>query len=70
MSPKQKILNAKDLIELAKKAGFILSRQRGSHMIFYHSRGIRLTIPNHGRKNIHPKIIKSILRDIDSVSKI
>lgn len=68
MSPKQKQFNAKDLVSLAKQAGFDLSRQRGSHMIFYHSAGIRLTIPNHGGKIIHPKIIKKILKDIDSAS--
>lgn len=65
MSPKQKLLSAKELVSLAKQAGFILSRQKGSHMIFYHSSGIRLTIPNHGSKELHPKIVKKILKDID-----
>jgi len=37
-------------------------------MIFYHSAGIRLTISNHGNKPLHPKIIKKILKDIDSVT--
>ena len=68
MSPKQKPLNAKDLILLARRSGFVLSRQRGSHMIFYHSSGIRLTIPNHGGETIHPKIIKKILKDIESAA--
>ena len=67
MSPKQKPYNAKDLIDLVEKAGFILSRQKGSHMIFYHSSGVRITIPNHGVKSIHPKIVKAILKDIESV---
>ena len=63
--PKQKPQNAKELISLAKQSGFVLSRQKGSHMIFYHKKGIRLTIPNHGSKKLHPKIVKNILRDID-----
>jgi len=37
-------------------------------MIFYHSSGVRLTIPNHGGRSLHPKIIKKILEDIDSVT--
>jgi len=64
MSPKQKLFNARELVSLAERAGFKFSRQKGSHMIFYHSAGIRITIPNHGRKTIHPKIIKKILKDI------
>lgn len=66
MSPKQKPLNARELASLAKQAGFALSRQRGSHMIFYHPKGVRLTIPDHGSKALHPKIVKKILKDIDS----
>ena len=70
MSPKQKLLNAKELIVLAERAGFVFSRQKGSHMIFYHSTGVRLTIPNHGSKPIHPKIVKKILNDIESVGEV
>ena len=69
MSPKQKIFTARELISLAEKAGFVLSRQKGSHMIFYHSTGVRLTIPNHTSKTIHPKIVKKILEDVGSVGK-
>ena len=68
MSPRQTPKNAKQLIILAEKAGFEFSRQKGSHMIFYHPKGVRLTIPNHGTKVLHPKIIKSVLKDIESVT--
>ncbi len=67
MSPKQLQYSAKDLVKLAEAAGFTHVRQKGSHMIYYHERGIRLTIPNHGSKPLHPKIIKSVLRDIKGV---
>lgn len=66
MSPKQKLFTAKELVALAEKAGFIFSRQRGSHMIYYHTSGLRLTIPNHASRIIHPKIIKRILKDIEA----
>ncbi|OHA20293.1 MAG: hypothetical protein A2836_01030 [Candidatus Taylorbacteria bacterium RIFCSPHIGHO2_01_FULL_45_63] len=68
MSPKQKLLNARELTSLAKQVGFVLSRQKGSHMIFYHATGTRLTIPDHGSKPLHPKIVKRILKDIDDAT--
>ena len=67
MSPKQIRYSARDLVRQAEIANFVLSRQKGSHMIFYHPSGIRLTIPDHGSKPLHPKIIKSILKDIERV---
>jgi len=67
MSPKQTPKTCKQLVALAEKVGFALSRQKGSHLIFYHKKGVRLTIPNHGNKVLHPKIIKSVLKDIESV---
>ena len=66
MYPKQLPFNARDLVRLAEAAGFVLSRQKGSHMIYYNENGIRLTIPDHRSKSLHPKIIKSVLRDIES----
>lgn len=68
MSPKQTPKNYRQLIILAKKAGFVLSRQKGSHSIFYHKNGVRITIPNHGNKTLHPKIVKSILKDIENTT--
>ena len=67
MSPKQRPKNCKDLVVLAEQAGVIFSRQKGSHMIFYHEKGVRLTIPDHGTKELHPKIVKSVLKDIENV---
>ena len=46
-----------------KKAGFSLARQSGSHMIYKSAAGKRVTIPFHGSKILHPKILKNILRD-------
>lgn len=67
MSPRQTPKTCKQLVALAEKAGFILSRQKGSHLIFYHEKGVRLTIPNHGSKALHPKIIKNVLKDIENI---
>lgn len=45
------------------KAGFSLARQSGSHMIYKNAAGKRVTVPFHGSKILHPKLLKSILRE-------
>lgn len=65
MSPKTLRFNARQIIKLIEAKGFSLSRQSGSHMIFYNKKGVRVTIPNHASKIIHPKIVKNILRDVE-----
>ncbi len=70
MNQKLPRLNADQAIKLVEKLGFVLVRQSGSHKIYKNSRGIRITIPYHKGKILHPKIIRSIIKDaeIDSDS--
>ena len=56
-------VTAKEIIAALEKAGFIFSRQSGSHKIYKNTKGIRATVPFHGSKILHPKIIKRILDD-------
>jgi len=65
MSPKNLRFTAKQITKIVESKGFSLSRQSGSHMIFYNQKGVRITIPKHGSKILHPKIIKNILRDAE-----
>ena len=65
MSSKSLRFTARQIIKLIESKGFSLSRQSGSHMIFYNKNGVRITIPNHASKIIHPKIVKNILRDAE-----
>ncbi len=67
MSQKFPVANYKDVIKIAKILGFIFFRQgKGSHEIWYHpEKMIRITIPNHGKKNIKRKTLKSIIRDLN-----
>ncbi len=58
-------LTAKEVIAAITKSGFVLVRQSGSHKIFKNFLGKRVTVPFHGSKILHPKILKSILRDAD-----
>ena len=65
MSPKSFRFTARQIIKIIKAKGFSLSRQSGSHMIFYNEKGVRITISKHASKIIHPKIVKNILRDAE-----
>ena len=60
-------VNSKQMVKLAKKLGFILSRQCGtSHAIYYReSDGRRTTIPIHGKKSLKRKTIKAICNDLE-----
>jgi predicted RNA binding protein YcfA (HicA-like mRNA interferase family) len=44
-------------------AGFIFSRQSGSHKIYKNREGKRATVPYHAGKILHPKVVASIIRD-------
>jgi len=63
--PKLPRLTARQIISVLEKAGFSLARQSGSHMIYKNAAGRRVTVPFHASKTLHPKIVKSILRDAD-----
>lgn len=58
-------ITAKEIIAVLEKSGFVLSRQSGSHKIYKHPNGKRATVPFHSGKILHPKVLKSILRDAD-----
>lgn len=63
MTEKFPRLTAKEIIAVLERNGFILSRQSGSHRIYKNKEGKRVTVPFHGSKTLHPKVLKSILRD-------
>ena len=53
------------MVAALERLGFSLARQSGSHMIYKNASGKRVTIPFHAHKTLHPKLLKSILRDAD-----
>ncbi|MGO9306244.1 MAG: type II toxin-antitoxin system HicA family toxin [Candidatus Korobacteraceae bacterium] len=63
--PKLPRLTARQIIAVLQKIGFFLTRQSGSHMIYKNAAGKRVTVPFHGSKVLHPKVLQSILRDAD-----
>lgn len=63
--PKQPRFTAKEAESLLLKAGFTLLRTQGSHRIYFKD-NLRVVIPFHGNKILHPKIIKQVLKAIDN----
>jgi len=61
--PKLPRLSARDICSVLEKLGFSITRQSGSHMIHKNAEGKRATVPFHAGKILHPKVLKSILRD-------
>ena len=65
MSNKLPRIKAKDIIKILEKKGFVLVRQSGSHKIYRDNAGKRVTVPYHSNKILHPKVLKSIMRDAE-----
>lgn len=63
-----KLPKAREVIRVAKRLGFYFSRQSGSHAIYRHPDGRRITIPIHPGKEIGPALFNQILKDF-KVSK-
>lgn len=58
-------VTATEIIRVLEKTGFILARQSGSHKIYRNAAGRRVTVPFHAGEVLHPKLLKSILKDAD-----
>lgn len=65
MTEKLPRTTAADVIRVLEKIGFIFKRQSGSHKIYKNREGRRVTVPFHSGKILHPKTLKSILKDAD-----
>jgi len=65
MSERLPRITAKQIIRVLERGGFTLARSSGSHHIFKNAAGKRATVPVHTAETLHPKVLKSILRDIE-----
>lgn len=61
--PKLPRITARQICSVFEKSGFTVARQSGSHIIYKNVEGRRATVPFHTSKTLHPKVLKSILRD-------
>jgi len=64
--PKLPLVTAQKICKILEKEGFVLKRQKGSHMFWKHQDGRTTVIPNHPGERIDRglliKIIKQDLR--------
>ena len=58
-------LTGKEIITLLKKAGFIVERQRGSHVFLRHPDGRTTVVPVHSGETIGLGLLSKILRDVE-----
>ena len=58
------MLTAKEAERLLLKAGFVWVRTAGSHRIYMRIK-VRIVLPFHSGKSLHPKIVKEVLEAIE-----
>ncbi|MFH1742335.1 MAG: type II toxin-antitoxin system HicA family toxin [bacterium] len=65
MSERLPRITAREMIRILERRGFGLSRSSGSQQIYKNAAGKHTTVSVHAGKTLHPKVLQSILRDID-----
>ena len=58
-------LTGKKVVSLLKKVGFIVERQRSSHVFLKHDDGRATVVPIHSGETIGPGLLSKILRDVE-----
>jgi len=58
-------LTGRELINLLKRVGFYIVRQKGSHVFLKHDDGRATVIPVHSGETLAPGVISKILRDVE-----
>jgi len=64
MSEKLPRVSYEKVIKVVEKLGFSLVRQSGSHKIYKNDEGIRITVPCHSGRTLHPKVLRNIIQDL------
>jgi predicted RNA binding protein YcfA (HicA-like mRNA interferase family) len=62
--PKPAVLKPREICRVLETLGFVLVRQRGSHMQYRHANGRRTTVPNHPGRDVSPVLLRQIMKDI------
>lgn len=58
------VLEGKEVVEILKGFGFLVDRQRGSHLFLKHADGRVTVVPVHAGEVIGPGLFTKILRDV------
>ena len=64
--PRPPVLKPREVCRILDSLGFVLVRQRGSHMQYRDSDGRCTTVPNHPGRDVSPVILRQIIKDIGS----
>jgi predicted RNA binding protein YcfA (HicA-like mRNA interferase family) len=60
---KQPVVNGSECIRALQKAGFVIKRQKGDHVIMKRANpSARVTVPNH-RKDLKPGTLHEIIKE-------
>ena len=65
MTPRLPRVTAAEVIRVLERAGSALARQSGSHRLSKKAAGRRVTVPYHAAAVLHPRVLRSILRDAE-----
>ena len=60
-----RVLKPSQVVRALEVLGFVEVRQRGSHKQFRHPDGRKTTVPYHKGRDISPKLLRMIAKDID-----
>ena len=55
-------LTGKEVAKVVLKLGFVFDHQTGSHMIFEHPYGRKITIPHHSGEELGPGLLTKIIK--------
>ena len=55
-------LTGKEVAKIAEKLGFVYSHTTGSHMVYKHPDGRRVTIPHHAGEELGPGLLNKIIK--------
>ena len=61
-----RVLSGREVCRILSALGFVLARQRGSHMQYRHPDGRCTTVPNHPGRDVSPVILRQIIKDTGS----
>ena len=64
--PGAPVLKPREVCRILDSLGFVMVRQRGSHLQYRHSDGRCTTVPNHPGRDVSPVILRQIIKDIGS----
>ena len=62
-------LTANELVKILQKVGFVILRQKGSHIFLKHKDGRTTTVPNHPGEKIDRGLLNKILKKDVGISR-